>query len=185
MVDNPSNRRPPPAADRGVGHPATVHYSRSTEPASPVSRGLPPAGVGRRLGALLYDGLLLLAVWIAASGLALAALGLVGQLSSPTGDAGPPLAGPLYQSYLVCITFGFYGFFWTHGGQTLGMRSWKIRVCGPGDSPVTWRRALQRFLAGLLAVMCLGLGLWWVWWDPRGRSWSDLWSNTTTVVDRG
>ena len=40
---------------------------------------------------------------------------------------------PVYVAYLLAISYGFYGWFWTHGGQTLGMKTWKMNM-GPKKS---------------------------------------------------
>ena len=99
-----------------------------------------PAGLLRRLGAIVYDGLLLLGTLLIATALVLPF----------TGGAAAPSDNLLFPAYLLSVCFLFYGWFWTHGGQTLGMRAWKIRLQQPNGEPVTWRQALLRFVLGSL-----------------------------------
>lgn len=71
-----------------------------------------PPGLSRRLGALFYDSLLVLAVLFLATALLLTLRG---------GEAFP--AGALgLKVYLFGVVFVFFGWFWTRDGQTLGMR---------------------------------------------------------------
>ena len=107
------------------------------------------ARLPRRLAAIVYDGLLLIGVLIVASALA---LGLVAVLLG--GEAvrlhNPLTGNPFFQTYLLLICFFFYGGFWTHGGQTLGMRAWRLRVQRRDGRGIGWWQALLRFLIGSL-----------------------------------
>ena len=75
-------------------------------------------GLCRRLGALLYDGILLLGILFLATAILLP---FRGGRAFQTDDWG-------YGIYLLGVVFLFFGWFWTRDGQTLGMRAWKIRL---------------------------------------------------------
>jgi uncharacterized RDD family membrane protein YckC len=133
---------------------------------------LSPPGLLRRLGAMAYDALLLLA--------------LLMMLSYPyvwlTGGVKPGLfVKTLYQLYLLAICFLFYGGFWVRGGQTLGMRSWRIKLVRQDGGPITWMIAVKRFAYALLSLICLGLGFLWVLYDRDKLAWHDRWSETRLV----
>jgi len=133
---------------------------------------LPPPGLLRRLGAMAYDTLLLLA--------------LLMMLSYPyvwlTGDDHPGLlVKTLYQIYLLAICFLFYGGFWVRGGQTLGMRTWRIKLVRRDDEPITWIDALKRFGSAWVSLLCLGLGFLWVLFDRDKLAWHDKFSGTRLV----
>jgi uncharacterized RDD family membrane protein YckC len=129
-----------------------------------------PVGLARRLAALVYDTLLLIGLWFFAT---LAALPFSG---------GEPLGPhPLYRAWLLLVAYGFFAGFWTHGGQTLGMRAWRIRVTDVNGGAVTWPRATLRFLAALVSGLALGLGFLWALVDREGRTWHDRWSDTRLV----
>jgi uncharacterized RDD family membrane protein YckC len=56
-----------------------------------------------------------------------------------------------FRLYLLLVAFLFYGWFWTHGGQTLGMRAWRLRTVNRDGSPVRWPRAALRFALAIVA----------------------------------
>lgn len=124
----------------------------------------PPASLARRLAALSYDALLLLALlFIAAIPWALAG----------HGEPLASLARAAYQLYLIGVSGLFFGWFWTHGGQTLGMRAWRLRLIGDDRGAVTAKRAAIRFGVGLVSLAALGLGFWWSLFAPDGKTWHD------------
>lgn len=124
----------------------------------------------RRVAALVYDLMLLGAVLFMFTLVVFLARG---------GRAVPP--GTLwFQLCLAAIVVLFFTWFWVHGGQTLGMRAWRLRLVGP-DGPVGWRAALVRFAAGVLAAAPAGLGLWWAALDRERRGWHDRLSGTRLV----
>ena len=136
-----------------------------------------PAGLLRRLGAMLYDGLLLLAVLMVATGLFLPFTG--GEAISPREN---PALEFVYRAVLVLLTVGFFGIFWTRRGQTLGMASWRVRVEREDGALLDWGDTLRRLAAALLSWLPLGLGFLWVLVDPQRRAWHDRLSRTRVVV---
>jgi uncharacterized RDD family membrane protein YckC len=91
--------------------------------------------------------LLLAGVLFAASGLALGFAVLT--LGSASVAAQNPLIGnPFFQIYLFLVCFFFYGGFWVHGGQTLGLRAWRLRLQRCDGGKIGWQQALLRFLSG-------------------------------------
>ena len=136
-----------------------------------------PAGLLRRLGALLYDGLLLLAVLMIATALFLPLTG---------GEAIDPRANPLlewvYRTVLLLLIVGFFGVFWTRRGQTLGMASWRLRVEREDGALLTWADTVRRLAAAVLAWLPLGLGYLWILVDADRRAWHDRLSGTRVVV---
>lgn len=133
---------------------------------------LPPPGFLRRLGAMFYDGLLLLA--------------LLMMLSYPyvwlTGGAKPGLfVKTLYQLYLLAICFFYYTGFWVRGGQTLGLRTWRMKLVTKEGGPISWGLALKRFAYAWLSLLCLGLGFLWVLYDSNRLAWHDRLSGTKLI----
>ncbi len=125
-------------------------------------------GFLRKITAVFYDALLLLAVLFFATAVAL-----------PFNSGQAFSSGQyFYPLYLLTIAFVFYGWFWTHGGQTLGLRAWKIKVCSEDGAPVGWSQAGLRFAAGILSWACIGLGFLWSLFDKNGLCWHDYLSKT-------
>lgn len=127
----------------------------------------------RRLLAICYDSLLLFGVlFIAAIPLAL--------LPEAVKTARVVRLG--MQGYLLAICAGFFVWFWVHGGQTLGMRAWHIRLVADDGSVVSRRQAILRFFAALLSLAGLGLGFLWVLFDRDGLAWHDRLTGTRVIV---
>lgn len=131
----------------------------------------PPASLLRRLGAICYDILLLFSILFIATALLLP---LTGGEAIQNGNS-------LFSTYLFFICFFFYGWFWTHGGQTLGMRAWKIRVQQRNGGDITWWQAMQRFLVAIVSWLALGLGFLWMLIDRDKMTWHDRYSETVLV----
>ena len=91
-------------------------------------------------------------------------------------------AGSLwFQVYLLLVVYLYFVWCWSHGGQTLGMRTWKLFVESDDSSGLNWAVASLRFAVAMLGWLPLGLGHWWALIDPQGRSWHDLASNSRVV----
>ena len=130
-----------------------------------------PASLWRRLAALFYDSLLLLAVWFIATAILLPLKG--GEAIEPN--------NPLLTTYLLFISFFFYAWFWRHGGQTLGMRSWKLQLRNLREGPVSWLQCLLRFIVALPAGLLFGMGYVWMLIDKQKLTWHDRYSETRIV----
>lgn len=136
---------------------------------------VPTAGLLRRLGAMLYDSLLLLALWVVATAL----------LLPFTGGEAIPQQGPgqsLYRLYLLFWAWAFFVGFWAHGGQTLGMKAWRIRLVTDQGDPLHLGQASVRFFAAILAWLPLGLGILWMLWSPSHQTWQDRLSRSRLIL---
>jgi len=126
------------------------------------------APLGRRLGAILYDSLLVLALLFMAT-VPFVAL-RHGEPVEP-GDAS-------YRLAMLVVAWIFFVGFWTRSGRTLGMQSWRLRIqTVQGDRPGVGAATL-RFLAAILSWLPFGLGFWWQLWDKEGLAWHDRLSRT-------
>jgi uncharacterized RDD family membrane protein YckC len=67
---------------------------------------------------------------------------------------------------------------WQRGGQTLGLRAWRLRVVtANGDAPgagAAWRR----YAVAGVSLLALGAGFWWAWFDRDRLTWHDRASGT-------
>ncbi|MGH1537588.1 MAG: RDD family protein [Gammaproteobacteria bacterium] len=125
----------------------------------------------RRMGAILYDFFLLITVLFIASFIAVI----------PTGIAPEDRFFFLFQAYIFLVAFLFFAWFWTRSGQTLGMRTWKLKVVNEDGSKITWSKALIRFAVSLISWLVLGLGFLWSLWDKQHRTWHDIASKTKLI----
>ncbi|MDR9828275.1 RDD family protein [Vibrio sp. FNV 38] len=146
----------------------------------------PTAGMIRRFAALFYDALIILAIEMLAAGVVVAileaglAMGIVnyGQYAD-VGDflSKHPIWSPLYTFYLAVIWIGFFAYFWTRAGQTLGMRAWKLKLISEEGPKVTLTQALIR-----IATSGFGLANLAVPVDPKKRAFHDIWAKTRVIV---
>ncbi len=136
-------------------------------------------GFWRRLAAIFYDSFLVLALVITAFTLAYLPLAMGLGMEDLRQH---PLARHLLTLWMVLVGVGFHLWFWTHGGQTLGMRAWRLRLVSETGGPVTWRQALIRYGVALVSLLALGLGFLWILIDEKKRAWHDLASGTRLVL---
>lgn len=92
----------------------------------------------RRGAAFLYDCLLLVALFFIITAIAVAF------------NHGNAIQNFAYYLLLFIIGFLFFDWFWRHGGQTLGMRAWRIKVEGIDKQTITFRQSVLRYVTGFL-----------------------------------
>lgn len=131
-------------------------------------------GLLRQLMVILYDLLLLISTLFLAA---------VIPVALNHGEAIQP-GNPLFLFYLLMVSLFFYGWFWTHGGQTLGMRAWKVYLVGQDQIQVSWKQAGIRFCVAIFSWLFLGLGFLWQWIGSEKQSWHDVISGTKLIVKK-
>ena len=102
----------------------------------PDSAHLVTPSIFRRVATLLYEALLLLALVVIASF-------PVAGLKGATLNGIPHL---IFQAYLLFVTASYFTWFWRHGGQTLAMKTWRLRVLDHHGRKLNLARALARFV---------------------------------------
>ena len=137
--------------------------------AQPLPTVAYPAGIGRRMGAALYDALLIVALWM---------LTLLIWVVASGGDA---VSGLPVQMVLLGEYVGFYLLSWQRRGQTLGMAAWRIRLVNEAGAPPSLRQMIVRLLSAPLSVLSLGLGYLWFYVGTTRQTWHDRLSNTMIV----
>ena len=85
---------------------------------------------------------------------------------------------PIYILYIHLVAFLFFGWCWTRGGQTLGSKTWKIKLVADSGNKVTWKHALLRYLGSILCWLSLGIGFLWCYTNKERRAWNDIISKT-------
>ncbi len=151
--------------------------------AKPADHAAPqrqPALIGRRLLALLYDLFVAVALWfLVAVPFVLVDVALSGDVRHNIG----PLSLLQWLLWLACwsVTGLYATVSWRRGGQTLGMRPWRLRVVSmEGGAPTraaTWRR----YAVATLSLLAAGAGFWWAWFDRDRLTWHDRAGGTRVV----
>jgi uncharacterized RDD family membrane protein YckC len=90
----------------------------------------------RRIAAFLYDCLLLIALFFLITTIAIAF------------NNGQAIQHPGFYLGLYLFTFFFFDWFWRHGGQTLGMRAWRLKVEGVEGGVITFKQSAMRYFPG-------------------------------------
>lgn len=132
----------------------------------------------RHLAVVMYDLLLLLSVLLLAAAIAVGVNALV------TDGQAITAGNPFFFFYLLVVSFLFYGWFWTHGGQTLGMRTWKVFLLSDNHHPITWQQAFLRFIVAIPSWFVFGIGFWEQSLGKTNQSWPDLMSHTYLRFDK-
>ena len=135
----------------------------------------PIATLPRRLGALLYDLMAVISLFLVVG--AIWVIGFNGGLAIEPGHA---LYAPMMSSCFI-VAVGFFLFFWLRDGQTLGMRAWRLSVQSRNGQKITLIQALVRALSAIVSFMFLGLGYFWALITPTQMTWHDMISHSVIV----
>ncbi len=131
---------------------------------------MPISSVWRHLAAFVYDLFPIIGIWLMTSVVIVLLRG---------GEDVPPSGLWWFQGLLLAELLFYYLFSWKKGGQTLGMRAWKIGI--QNYQSLTWLQTFWRFLAGLASTALLGMGLWFKLIHKQGWSWMDLACDKPTI----
>ena len=94
---------------------------------------------------------------------------------------GEAVGGALVQLVLLMELVGFYLFFWSRQGQTLGMTAWRIKLVDVDGRQPTFNQLLLRILTAPLSWLSCGIGYLWLYVGDRRQAWHDRLSNTMVV----
>lgn len=124
-----------------------------------------PAGPLRRLGAVLYDALLAIAVLVVAT---VPFIPFIGDRVLVPQEVGA--LAYLYWGWQLLVLYGFFGYFWTHRGQTIGMLAWRLRIVTHAGEPLGWNDVARR--VGSIALLWLPaiVGQTFIWGEWREGS---------------
>jgi uncharacterized RDD family membrane protein YckC len=132
------------------------------------------ASLPLRIVAAVYDLLPLLALWFAAAAIAVVVTG--GALDAHR--LGDKL---LVQGLALALTAVYFTVSWSRGGQTIGMKAWRLRVVRDDGGALRRSQALLRFAVAMASLAAAGLGYWWALIDARQRTWHDMATGTLVV----
>lgn len=139
-----------------------------------ISQAATP-NLARRLAVIFYDLFLLAAVILAAVAIITMPLGMIF-------DQHLNGQHPLFQLYVLLIIVWFYAYFWVKGGQTLGMRAWRIKVVNQQGGNINLKQAIMRILISWLSTASFGFGFLASLWDKDNHTWHDTLSHTYLVM---
>lgn len=121
---------------------------------------------------MLYEVLAVIALWMLASAIITTIL--------DNATHGP--ARWLLQGVSLLTISGYFLWCWSHGGQTLAMKTWRIRIVTASGAPLTSLKALQRLLLTATCLLPAGIGFWWALWDKDRQFLHDRLAGTRLVL---
>ncbi|MDP5032022.1 MAG: RDD family protein [Paraglaciecola sp.] len=133
----------------------------------------PRAGFFRRLAAIVYDLLVATAIFMVA-GIVSTVVVIVllenkvldkqGYTHSMDVISHSPLYANIIFGWSLLWVVGFFLWFWRNGGQTIGMRAWRLKLFSTSEQPFGYGRALLRLLSALG-----GIGTLFVLFDVKNK----------------
>lgn len=119
-----------------------------------------PPGVSRRLASMAYDTLLMAAALLILLVLPHVLIGaFTHRLATPA----------LLQAHFFVALLLYFGWFWTHGGQTLAMKTWRLKLTDAGGGPIRPGQAMLRYVAAYPSLLLGGVGIFWALFDRDGQ----------------
>ncbi len=141
-----------------------------TDPPSPPEA--PRSHLGWRLLGLGYDLFPAFGLWFLVAAIFVAL----------RGDAITGGAWGLAEFAALWLVTGAYAVAsWHRGGQTLGMRPWRLKVVDPNGDPAPLPALCVRYAVGSVSLLALGLGFLWALFDRDRLAWHDRASGTRMV----
>jgi uncharacterized RDD family membrane protein YckC len=174
----PVAAQPPPVA------PPPVAWERPETTAGPAP-GIEFAPHGARLVAYIFDGIII--------GIVVSVIAIIGSIVIFLGatyeddrvvsvSAPSAVIGSIILFVSVVVGILYFPYFWSHGGSTLGMRPFNLRVVRDSDGgPIGWGTAFLRLLGLWVAGLVFYLGYIWIFIDKRRRGWQDLIAGTVMI----
>ena len=131
-------------------------------------------GLFRRLFAIAYDCFLLIAIMLIVSGIATA-------LNQGKAVEPDDALYPLLVITIFALSYLYFAWFWIHGGQTLGMKTWRILLISTEDTAIDWKIAAIRYFGAIISWGLFTLGFLWSLVDKEKQCWHDMLSKTVLV----
>lgn len=144
-----------------------------------TASSLPPAGLIPRLAAMVYDLLLIISIAMLYGAVFLTFKHSVLEIELQPGQRAT--IGNVGFFGMFVLVESFFWYFWCRGGQTLGMRTWRLQLRSTRGGEVSFSQALMRGLIAPFSLALLGLGYFWCLLDKQGATWHDRLSGTEVV----
>lgn len=130
-----------------------------------------PCNILKRLGAIFYDSLCLFSLFFLVTMI----------LMFATDGAAITSDNIIYHLYLLLVAYLYFAWHWVNGGQTLGMRAWRIKL-KPKFQRLSWRTVTIRFILAAFSFCLFGIGFFWSIFDREKLTFYDRYSKTHLVT---
>lgn len=129
----------------------------------------------RRLASMAYESLLLVGVLSIAFMLPQLILGMGFDILLP---------GWASLSHVFVVLGVYFVWYWRHGGQTLAMQTWKVKLTTSSGTRPSLARLTLRYVLAWPSIVYLGAGLLWALFDRDGQFLHDRLAGTRLVFKR-
>lgn len=89
--------------------------------------------------------------------------------------------GPLLVLHVFLVLLAYFGWLWQHGGQTLAMQTWNIKLVSASGKPITNRQILLRYALAWPSLLACGIGILWALADRDRQFLHDRLAGTRLV----
>lgn len=129
------------------------------------------ASLSRRLTSMLYEGLVIFSIL------------LVGFLLPQIvfSGFGLQLSGKQLWLHVILVLMVYFVWCWLHGGQTLPMKTWKLRIVGTNGEKLRPLQAVFRYLLAWPSVLVFGIGIFWALFDQDKQFLHDRLAGTRII----
>ncbi|HET7727028.1 MAG TPA: RDD family protein [Candidatus Limnocylindrales bacterium] len=172
-MTEPPDAPPPPSSPSAPRPPAA--WEAPVEEVGPAP-GVRFADHGARLLSYLLDSLILTVVIVAFAV-------VVGVIIAASGSQAAAVSLTIVLVLgVIVLSIGYFPWFWMRGGQTPGMRPFRLYVVRDRDGgPVSGGAAALRLLGYVVNSFALYIGFAWILIDKRRRGWHDLIAGTVVI----
>jgi uncharacterized RDD family membrane protein YckC len=139
----------------------------------------------RRFAAMVYDTLLLMAISIA--------YGAVAVAINVTIQGAPEMGQKMqwgqarelvFLGWLACMIF-FFCYFWHKSGQTLGMKTWHMKVLNEENHQhPSYQQSLLRCCLAIVSFLLFGFGYFYMYLNTERKTLHDKLSKTRLVLTK-
>lgn len=120
-----------------------------------MAAATPGPGIARRLASMLYESLVVFAILLIGF--------LLPQILFFAYGLGT--SNRLLWLHVLALLMLYFVWFWLHGGQTLPMKTWKLRLASADGQALRPLQAILRYLAAWPSILFFGIGVLWAVFD--------------------
>lgn len=129
-------------------------------------------GIRRRLVSMLYEGLVVFSILLIGFLMPQIVLSGFGWILSPKA----------LWIHILLLLMIYFVWCWLNGGQTLPMKTWKLRIINADGSPLRPMQAVLRYLIAWPSILLLGAGIFWAIFDKDQQFLHDRLAGTRVVA---
>lgn len=129
-------------------------------------------GIRRRLVSMLYEGLVVFSILLIGFLMPQIVLSGFGWILSPRA----------LWIHILLLLMIYFVWCWLNGGQTLPMKTWKLRIINADGSPLRPMQAVLRYLIAWPSILLLGIGIFWAIFDKDQQFLHDRLAGTRVVA---